>query len=230
MFDAASLRGMVNTLTVDATGLTRTAAKEAMVSTAIAARDRVLGGTPKPSGYRQIVDSVEGAQLTEVKPDGVIVFAWQYLGEIVLELYDWMVRYAPRESGRYQELITVFADRMRVSPDAIPPDTKRVNILSTADYARRLEVGRRRSGTSFVLQVPSHNVEALANRASRRFSDLARITFEYYDLDNPYYLRLRSSIFRRRANGTLQATPRRRHGAIEDFVRYPSILIEPKQA
>jgi len=73
MFDATSLRAFVNTLTVNTQALTADAATDLLVRTATAARDRVLGGVPRPSGYRQIVDGAEGAALTDVRPDGVIV-------------------------------------------------------------------------------------------------------------------------------------------------------------
>ena len=217
MFDATSLRGFVNTLTVNTQALNADAATDLLVRTATAARDRVLGGVPRPSGYRQIVDGAEGAPLTDVKPDGVIVFAWQYLGEVVQDTYGALVNRSPRDTGEYIAGILVLVDGQEASADAITADTAEVFIVASVPYARRLEVGKRKSGGSFVVQVAPHIVEETAIVARQLYGDLAAITFTYVDLSDAYGLRT-------------AASHRRRHGRLVTDVQYPAIRIVPRSA
>ena len=217
MFDATSLRGFVNTLTVNTQALTADAATDLLVRTATAARDRVLGGVPRPSGYRQIVDGAEGAPLTDVRPDGVIVFAWQYLGEVVQDTYGALVNRSPRDTGAYIGGILVIADGQETTAENLPTDAQEVLIVASVPYARRLEVGKRKSGGSFVVQVASHIVEETAIVARQLYGDLAAITFTYVDLSNAYALRT-------------AASHRRRHGRLVTDVQYPAIRIVPRTA
>ncbi len=217
MFDATSLRGFVNTLTVNTQAMTADAATDLLVRTATAARDRVLGGVPRPSGYRQIVDGAEGAPLTDVRPDGVIIFAWQYLGEVVLDTFGALVNRSPRDTGAYVAGILVIADGEEVTAENLPPDAREVLIVASVPYARRLEVGKRKSGGSFVVQVAPHIVEETAIVARQLYGSLAAITFTYVDLSNPYALRT-------------AASHRRRHGRLITDVQYPAIRIVPRTA
>jgi len=214
MFTASALRGFVNTLTVNTQALTADAATDLLARTATAARNRVLGGMPRPSGYRQIVDGADGAPLTDVKPDGVIVFAWQYLGEVVQDTFGALVNRSPRDAGEYIAGILVLLDGKEASADAVTADTSEVLIVASVSYARRLEVGKRKGGGSFVVQVAPHIVEETAIVARQLYGDLAAITFTYVDLTNAYALRT-------------AASHRRRHGRLVTDVQYPAIRIVP---
>lgn len=217
MFDATSLRGFVNTLTVQTQAMTAEAAKAALVSTATMARDRVLNGTPRPTGYRQVVDGVKGAALTAVRPNGMILFAWQYLRLVAEDTRDALVNRAPRDSGAYIAGIILLVDGTEAGPDAITIDTKEVRIVASVPYARRLEVGKRKSGAPFVLQVAPHIVEETAIVARQLWGDLAAFSFTYVDLTGAH--RLRNS-----------ANHRRRRGRPLTDVQYPAILITPRTA
>lgn len=217
MFDPVALRGFIDTLTVNTSNMTRSAAHDALVRTAEAARSRVLSSIPAPSSYRQIVDGAEGAPLTAVRPDGTIVFAWQYLGEVVARTYEMVVSSSPRDTGAYIAGIVVLADGTQVDVNAVPPDAAQVYIVASVPYARRLEIGKRESGAPFVLQVPYQNMEHLATVAHRLYNTLAAISFEYVDLTNPYVVRNASA-------------RRRRNGKLSGVIQYPAILIEPRSA
>ena len=217
MFDGANFKGFVQNLTVNVRGLTDDAAVAAMVRTATDAKARVLSGTPKPSGYRQIVDGIEGAPLPAVRPDGVIIFAWQYLGAVVQDIYEALVARSPVVSGRYVAGIEVIADGERSEPDADFSDTKQIIIAATVPYSRKLEVHLRKDGAPFVVQVKPHIVQDTADAAAKMYGALASIEFNYVEISNPYMLRTTIS-------------HRRRHGRTVTNMEYPAIIIEPRQA
>jgi len=241
MFDQQAYRGFVNNLVVATKELTTEAAKEALVRAAIVERDRVLHGRPKPSSYRQIVDGVEGASLESVRPDGVIVFAWHYLAEVVEATLAMLAQAAPVDSGNFLEQIAVFVDDQEVVRGAksglfalpdLGPDSV-VKIVATTPYSRRLEVGKRKDGSKFVLRAEYRFVEKTTIAARSLYKELA--TFEYLmvDLQGAYQLARRSSTFRRAfVNGRwIQgSTQRRRGGQTETAVRYPAIIIRSRGA
>lgn len=216
MFDGTAFRGFINNLTVNVAGLTDEAAVATMVRTAYSAKARVLGGTPKPSGYRQIVDQVEGAPIEGVRPDGVIVFSWQYLGFVVRDIYDALVARSPVVSGNYVHSIEVVADGQPASPDDDFSDVKQIMLIATAPYSRKLEVALRRDGRPFVVRVPPHIVEDTRDMAVRLYGDLADIQFNYVEISDPYELQT-------------TASHRKRHGKTVTHMEYPAIIIEPRQ-
>ena len=221
MFTAAALRGFITTLQVNVAGLNAEQSSALLARVAAGERDRVLTEQAGRSGlaplYRQIVDGEDGAPLAAVKPDGVIVFAWQYLGEIVRDTYEALIKRSPRDSGAYIAGLVILVDGEEAGLEAIDINTREVRIVASVPYARRLEVGTRRGGGSFVLQVPSHIVEETAIVARRLAGALAAISFTYADLSDAYTLR--------RSSGH-----RRRHGRLQADVRYPAILIRPRTA
>ncbi|MGE4043584.1 MAG: hypothetical protein AB7F35_01930 [Acetobacteraceae bacterium] len=221
MFSATALRGFVNTLQVNVADLNAKEASALLARVATAERDRVLTQQRARSGlmphYRQIVDGKEGTPLTAVNPDGVIVFAWQYLAEIVRDTHEALVRRSPRGSGAYIAGLIILVDGQEAGIEAIDADTRAVHIVASVPYARRLEVGKRKAGGSFVLQVRSHIVEETAIVARRLAGNLASFAFTYVDLSDAYALRRRSG-------------HRRRAGRMQTDVRYPAILITPRTA
>ncbi len=228
MFDADALHGFVNTLTVQTATMNAQTARAALVATAEAARDRVLHGSPKPSGYRQIVDGVAGAPLVAVRPDGVIVFAWQYLRLVAEDTREALVRRSPRDTGAYIDSILFLVDGQQADAEAITGETKEVHIVPGVPYARRLEVGKRKDGQPFVQQVAPHIVQETATVAKRLYDDLADIRFTYVDLNDAYYIRSPAG-WRKRGFKEFA-----KHGTgrpiVEKFVRYPAILITPRVA
>lgn len=220
MFTADILRGFTNVITVGTRNMTEKAVVAALVAAAEAARDRVINSATgyKPS-YRQIVDEIEGAPLTAVKPDGYIMFAWQWLGEVAADTYLALLNRSPRQSGKYIDSILIFINDDISSLNAIDSSTKEVRIVATAHYSRRLEVGNKADGSPFVQQVPQHIVEETAKVSQRLYRDLATIIFEYVDLTNAY-----------EHGRNPEAWHKRKPRAEETHVRYPSILITAKQA
>lgn len=218
MFDAEKFRGFINTLTVNTRGLTDEAAVAALVRTAEVAKDRVIAAAPgHPPTYRQIVDNVEAAPLEAVRPDGVIVFAWSYASDVVANVYELLVQRSPRVTGEYIAGIILLVDGEEYDDEEIPSEATDIRIVASVPYARRLEVGKRKDGTPFVVQVEPHIVEETAYVARSLYGDLARFDFGYTDLNNPYQIKN-------------PAGWRRKRHILETYTRYPSIIIAPRTA
>lgn len=220
MFKPDGLKGWENALIVQVTEQNKEAGQAAMVKLANSERDRVLTGIPTPSSYQQFVDNVPDGRIEDVRYDGVIIFVWQYLREVVQRCFEALDLSSPFLSGNYVDNIRLLLDgdeaKAGSSLDDIGPDTRQVAIVPTADYARRLEVGLREDGSKFVIQVPLHNVEMVARMLARRYKDLADIQFNYVDVNPAWEL---SQHFRSR--------PRQAH---ETHVRYPAIIITARTA
>lgn len=220
MFQLETLKIWENDLVVQVSETNKEAGQRALVARAKSERDRVIGGTPAPSSYQQFVDNVPDAPIEAVKYDGVIIFAWQYLREVVERCLEALMLSAPVLTGNYVKNISLLIDddesKAGSTLEDILPDTQKVTIVPTADYARRLEVGLRRDGSPFVIQVPLHNVEMVARMVASKYKDLAEIHFTYVDIVPPY--------------GPLKHDfPSRRRQPHETHVRYPAIVITPRR-
>lgn len=221
MFDAVALRGFTTSLTVNTSKMNAAQASATMARVARRERDRVIGETRARSGftppYRQVVDGTEGAALDSVRPDGHILLAFQYLAEVAEDTYNALVNRSPRDSGEYIRGIIILIDGAEAPLTSISATTREVRIVASVPYARRLEIGRRRGGGFFVLQVGPFIVKETAETARYLFGSLASITFEYVDLTGAYSLRTARS-------------HRRVRGRLVTDVRYPAITIIPRTA
>lgn len=225
MLDTAPWQGFLRNIQVDLRRLTEGDAKAALTQAVISERDRVLRGTPRPSGYRQIVDRVE-APLSAITAASTIILAWQYLDAAVRRIYGLMLTGAPKITGDYARSITIFADGADVTDRFLSggmelPATATIAIAATVPYSRRLEVGRDRSGGAFAVQVPMHNVEQIAAVARRLVGDIAAVKFTFVDLGAGY--RIGGS----RSKRTIGAGVHRR---VADRIRYPAIIITARTA
>jgi hypothetical protein len=236
------LRGFINTLTVASVERTAEASRQLLIETAIRERDRVIAEAMARSGfrpvYRQIVDGVVDAPLEAVRPDGIIVFSWQYLREVVRDILTALVARSPVLTGAYVESISVFVDDVELPRtidlehilDAIDISAQRVIIVPTVPYARRLEVGKTKSGRPFVVQVKPHIVEETAITMRRLYGTLVDVEFNYVDLSDAHLLTPAGRYARHFEQGRWvhDKSPRLRHGKPEIYVRYPAIILSPR--
>jgi len=237
MFTPTSYKGFVNTLNVQTKGMTDKAAVDSLVRVAIRERDRVLRDQGSRKGfkpsYRQIVDSILGAPLDRVKPSGTIVFAWDYLDEIVSDTYGALVNRLPKVTGKLSQSVLVFVDGALGDASAIPPGTKEIKLVVSADYARRIEVGRKRHSFDPFSAGGHHAVVETQQVAKRLWGTAAQITFRFSDLSGGYALRTQAARHRRYHTGAgwqTETSARSRAGRPETKVLYPTIVIEPRGA
>jgi hypothetical protein len=202
-------------------------ARLALIEQAEKERERVISEQGGRSGilpsFEQIVDGVLGAPLESVSPGGVIVFRWNYLGEVVRGILQTLTARGPRLKGEWLEGLQVFVDGLHYQSEngdfdvgLITGATAEIRIVETVPYARRLEVGFSQDGTTpFVKQVPRKLIEKIAEESKSMYGTIAYIFFNYSDISNPYMLKTSRS-------------HRRRYGVLVDWMQYPSIIIRPR--
>ncbi|MEI9804104.1 MAG: hypothetical protein WDN48_06070 [Pseudolabrys sp.] len=92
----------------------------------------------------------------------------------------------------------MLADNAEVDPGAEIPIAEQYIFINTVPYARRIEIGKTKSGRDFVVSVPNRIYERTAQDAKARFNNIAKIQFNYLELEGSY-----------RINGKMQSqTPR----------------------
>ena len=226
MITAAQHRGFIREITVFTQG-TDARMRAALARVGAEQRDRVLAEQTARSGvpplYRQFVDGVEGAPLDAVKADGVIVFIWNYLNEIISEAMIETAAAVPVLTGNLLAHLTLFIDGVEAARDGndealldlVTVNTRQAIIAADVEYARRLETGTDKSGAPFVRQVKPHFIQAAAIVLQARFRDQATIQFNYTDIGS--------------AGAVTPMRERRRRGlATKAPILYPAIFITPR--
>lgn len=130
---------------------------------------QILGRNPR---LTITVDGREGAPLTSVRPDGVIVAEFELFNDVLVWIANQLELHSPVKSGRYQRSHTVFADGIEIEPTATVPAASEFVFINVVPYARKIERG-------VSSQAPDGVYQAVAVLAQRRFGNVARISFSY---------------------------------------------------
>jgi hypothetical protein len=142
---------------------------------------QVLGRVPRNKTF---VDGREGAALSSVRPDGVIVREYELVIDLLVFIADELRAVSPHRSGRYQKSHTLFADGTEVPPGAVIPDANEYVFLSDAPYARKIEGAKGRAPESPMAPRGVYQITAL--KANARYSNLAKIKFVWRSPFHPY--------------------------------------------
>jgi hypothetical protein len=221
MVPAATMRAYVTQVAVTQ----KENARQHMVATARAEEARVLREQTARSGgiaptLTRIVDGKRGAAYEAVGDKGLIILEWKYLREIAAVAMRKLKARAPEQRGDYKRGLKVFAGNAEATLSAagIPLGVQRITVVATVPYSRRLEVGKSKDGSPFVVQVPPHMVAETAAFLAKDYAGVARIRFTYEDVEGPGGTRSRPSTGNRRAD-------RKRDVAL----RYPAIqVVDPR--
>lgn len=196
----------------------------------IMADHAMKGGVPTFEAYA----NRPGRPIDQVVLPGPIVFQYHMdVRRIVEFILDELRKASPVVSGDYARGHTLYVNG--VAQDEVPASFKsddQIYISNPVPYARRIEVGRTKSGRSFVMQVKPRIYERVAkDLAAQRFGNQAKITFGYTTLSDaptvtgglqrstPYYGTGKSGA---RGGGTR----RKRRQIVGSNVQSPAIFIE----
>jgi hypothetical protein len=238
LFSADQLDAWQRNIVAQVEDMAEEAAVGMLKEQTVQARDEVLARETARSGgipplYTLVIDAVADAPMSAIHPDSVITLLWNYTPEVVQRTYDALVQRSPRRTGRYIASHMIFADGEAIADyRGVTRDTQVVTIVATTPYARRLEVGKDALGHAFVKQVAPHIVEETSIYARRKFGDLSRITYIYSELSNAWALKTAAGLFARhfeKGKWRTSGTPRTRHGMLETHVKYPAIVISPRE-
>ncbi len=150
------------------------------------ANQRVLGRVPKHDTF---VDGRAGAPLEGVKPrGGTIVFEFELFSDVLRWIMQTLIDRSPVVSGAYRRSHLLFADQRQVATDGAIPEADEYSFTNTVPYARKIEIGRSKSGRAFVVQVEPRIYERTADDAARRFGNIARIIFTWRGIVGGYQI------------------------------------------
>jgi hypothetical protein len=205
-------------------------AKAFLIRTARAGHDKIMRDQVSRSGVAPEWDAYAnspGKPIQAVVLPGPIVFKYRYHREIVDQLLRALRGASPVDSGDYVRGHALFVNRQAV--DTLPKNFKpsdEIMIANPVPYARRLEIGKTKSGRSFVMQVPDRIYERVAKGpVARKYSKVAVIRFGYVDLGGYVTKGKLSATYgaRTRAGQTVQRKRRQRPGS---RVQAPAIFLE----
>lgn len=141
-----------------------------------------LGHRP---GHETYVDSAKSddSRLDAVRPDGVIVFEFTLLDELLAFISEQLVKHSPvgkagdkrpGHPGLYMSSHILLADGVEVEPGASPPPAGVYTFVNSTPYARKIERG--------LSDQHSAVYEGVADLAKARFDNIAKIRFSFVSL------------------------------------------------
>lgn len=187
--------------------------------------------------FEHVVDGRRNVSLDQARRQ--IVTLYDHRREIAQVALAAVRAAGPAGSGQWRAGVRLYVDG--VAHDEVPaglPEGAEIAIVATADYARRIEIGKTKAGRAFVISAPYRHVEQVARKiVAPVWREIADVSFTYFDIDHPYILKgghakraplvkqnARSSAFRQ-GRARRQVGKDRRRG---EAVRYPAIVIRLK--
>jgi hypothetical protein len=126
------------------------------------------------------VDGRREAPLDSVRPDGRIIVEWDVAVDVLQFIAGELIAGSPvgqapdKHPGLYRDSHQIFADGIEIKiGETIPSGTEEIVFLNSVPYSRTLEMGTRR------MRVPLHLYEKTAQKAARRFGNMAKVRFTF---------------------------------------------------
>jgi hypothetical protein len=122
--------------------------------------------------------------LETVRLPGPIVYNYRYLVDLIEFALDELRRQSPVASGDYVRSHQVYVNDQPVG-DTIPKTIStgdRIYISNPVPYARRLEIGRTRSGRAFLIQVSNRIYYRVTEMTKDKAKGRAKVRMMYVDL------------------------------------------------
>lgn len=135
---------------------------------------KALGGEAPYSVY---VDGREGAPLSAVKPDGVILAEWHFVTEVLVWINTQLQLHSPVLSGRYAKSHELFSDGVDTENPNNSPIAQEYVFTNIQPYARKIEGDAIRPPQS--PQAPDGVYQAVAVLARQRFGNVVKVDFTY---------------------------------------------------
>jgi|SRR5580765_120674 hypothetical protein len=144
--------------------------------------EKILSDAVAKTGYRPMWEAYANrpgnTNLETVVLPGPIVYLYRYATEVVEVALTTLQRISPVRSGLYAKSHTIYVDGREVAR-APTVMTQEVVISNPVPYARKIEIGKTKSGRAFVIQVPNRIYERTARALQQRYRNVANIKFKY---------------------------------------------------
>lgn len=192
---SASLTAFRRRVTVDWPKRADEDARQKLVQVAAAGHARIMADQLARSGmtpqFEVYANAPGNANLASVKLPGPIVYLYRYFAEVVEFALDELHKASPVQSGDYVRSHLLFVNGMEVArlPHRLSSDDV-IMISNPVPYARRLEIGKTKSGRDFVLQVPNRIYERVAKqKVIPKYRNVAKVTFQYVTLESAHTIK-----------------------------------------
>lgn len=173
--------------------------------------------------------SVETAQ-------SIIVSVYDYRREVTDAIIAALIANSPKRSGAYMRGHMIYVNGKPVGQSCpVLKEDDAVSISNTVAYARRLEIGKSKSGKPFVIQVPPRIYERTMKEVRGTYRNVAKLWFTYravirstqVDQDKTFSRGRwrKGGIGARAATGSFEKTLTPAEHNKSD-IRYPTIVIE----
>lgn len=160
---------------------------------------RILGRVPP---HRTFVDGSEGGSIDRVRPDGVIVFEFELVTDLLRFIADELRAISPVRSGRYRASHTLFADGAEVPIGATIPIADEYVFLSDVIYARKIEGMPGRPPQSKQAPRGVYQITTRKPEIRQKFGNIGRVRFEWR---KPYRGRLLTGKAGNKSDGRVPA-------------------------
>jgi hypothetical protein len=178
-----SLAAFQRTVTVEWPAHAERGGKELLIRTAKQGHARIMADAVARSGFPPIweawANSRGNPNLELVVLPGPIVYLYHYTTEVIEQALLLLQRTSPVRSGLYAKSHTIYGPGGSPIGRAPKELTQEVIISNPVPYARKIEVGKTRSGRPFVIQVPPRIYERAAKALQSRYRNVAKIEYNY---------------------------------------------------
>jgi hypothetical protein len=158
---------------------------EAFATIARDTRDEAAAANAEALGHttpvHTFVDGREGAPEETVRPGGTVVYEFDLLTDLFAYVFDQLQQHSPVLTGSYRASHLFFADDESADPKNPPAGMKVGVFVSDTPYARKIEGDSNRAPES--PKAPDGVYEVVAALASRRFGNIAKISFGWRSLN-----------------------------------------------
>lgn len=154
---------------------TAAATQRALVDTAKREHAVIMNTSPHPTSFTRRVDGKLGAVEETVKPDGIIVYDYPRMDEIVQVAMNTLFDLSPVYTGEYRLSHQIFVGGKAVRNLEEWDGTSDIVISNFLPYSRKIELGKmhmRVPGTDHVYEQAAHLID-------RRYGNVAHVAFVF---------------------------------------------------
>lgn len=161
---------------------TREATQQLLAQTAKRRHAQVMNTDPRPTKFTRTVDGKKGAVEETVKPDGIIVYDYPRMHEIVMVAMNTLFDLSPVLSGEYRNAHTIYVGGNPVTNLQEWDGESEIVIANHVPYSRKIELGKMQ------MRVPGtdHVYEQAEYILQQRYGNVARIFFTFQGLAGGY--------------------------------------------
>ncbi|HEY0330237.1 MAG TPA: hypothetical protein VGC77_14205 [Rhodopseudomonas sp.] len=172
-----------------------------------------------------------GARIESLRPgSGVVIAEWQLGREVIAWIWQTLRDRSPVVSGDYKRGHLLFADGALVEEGQKIPNASTFKFINAVPYARKIEIGKTKSGRSFVVQVEPRIYERTYKDAKGRFGNIAQISTGFEPAPSGYSLK-KNQAHRSFSGKGMRVSKRQRPDRVAgSAVSVPFILVSLRSA